>query len=156
MNQSPQPSLWVFFCLLIAMKRAGLHQTGAKALVRCENERPRKRDARSKTRRRGALSRALKGHAKGGKQKAPTRKCGQGRGAPPPWKDTGAAHRGMRKYLRAKYPLAGTAHARHRSKQTGSHGQAAFREIQCSPLPHQAARCTGCSGKCRNSSRAAS
>ena len=31
------------FCLLIAMKRAGLHQTGAKALVRRENERPRKR-----------------------------------------------------------------------------------------------------------------
>ena len=30
------------FCLLIAMKRAGLHQTGAKALVRHENERPRK------------------------------------------------------------------------------------------------------------------
>ena len=30
------------FCLLIAMKRAGLHQTGAKALVRRENERPRK------------------------------------------------------------------------------------------------------------------
>ena len=31
------------FCLLIAMKRAGLHQTGAKALVRHENEQPRKR-----------------------------------------------------------------------------------------------------------------
>ena len=30
------------FCLLIAMKRADLHQTGAKALVRRENERPRK------------------------------------------------------------------------------------------------------------------
>ena len=47
------------FCLLIAMKRAGLHQTGAKALVRRENERPRKRTARSKTHRRGALSRSL-------------------------------------------------------------------------------------------------
>jgi len=31
------------FCLLIAMKRAGLHQAGAKALVRRKNERPRKR-----------------------------------------------------------------------------------------------------------------
>ena len=30
------------FCLLIAMKRAGLHQTSAKALVRLRNERPRK------------------------------------------------------------------------------------------------------------------
>ena len=30
------------FCLLIAMKRASLHQTGAKALVRLRNERPRK------------------------------------------------------------------------------------------------------------------
>lgn len=31
------------FCLLTAMKSASLHQTGAKALVRRENERPRKR-----------------------------------------------------------------------------------------------------------------
>ena len=30
------------FCLLIAMERADLHQTGAKALVRRENDRPRK------------------------------------------------------------------------------------------------------------------
>ena len=69
------------FCLLIAMKRAGLHQTGAKALVRCENERPRKRTARSKTRRRGALSRSLgEGAQKTENKKPPPANAGRGEG----------------------------------------------------------------------------
>ena len=45
------------FCLLIAMKRAGLHQTGAKALVRRENER--KKELPAVKRAAEALSRAL-------------------------------------------------------------------------------------------------
>ena len=68
------------FCLLIAMKRAGLHQTGAKALVRHENERPRK-TARSKTRRRGALSRSLgEGTQKTENKKPPPANAGRGEG----------------------------------------------------------------------------
>ena len=47
------------FCLLIAMKRADLHQTGAKALVRHESERPRKRELPAVKRAAEALSRAL-------------------------------------------------------------------------------------------------
>lgn len=69
------------FCLLIVMKRAGLHQTGAKALVRHENERPRKRAARSKTRRRGALSRSLgEGAQKAENKKPPPANAGRGEG----------------------------------------------------------------------------
>ena len=68
------------FCLLIAMKRADLHQTGAKALVRRENERPR-RAARSKTRRRGALSRSLReGTQKAENKKPPPANAGRGEG----------------------------------------------------------------------------
>ena len=69
------------FCLLIAMKRAGLHQNGAKALVRRKNERPRKRAARSKTRRRGALSRSLEeGTQKAENKKPPPANAGRGEG----------------------------------------------------------------------------
>lgn len=69
------------FCLLIAMKRAGLHQTGAKALVRRENERKRRKTARSKTRRRGALSRSLgEGTQKAENKKPPPANAGRGEG----------------------------------------------------------------------------
>ena len=69
------------FCLLIAMKRAGLHQTGTKALVRRENERPRKRAARSKTHRRGALSRSLgESTQKAENKKPPPANAGRGEG----------------------------------------------------------------------------
>ncbi len=69
------------FYLLIAMKRAGLHQTGAKTPVRRENERPRKRAARSKTRRRGALSRSLgEGTQKAENKKPPPANAGRGEG----------------------------------------------------------------------------
>ena len=47
------------FGLLIAMKRAGLHQTGAKALVRRENERPRKKELPAAKRAAEVLSHAL-------------------------------------------------------------------------------------------------
>ena len=47
------------FCLLIAMKRAGLHQTGAKALVRHENERLRKGEPPAVKRAAETLSLAL-------------------------------------------------------------------------------------------------
>ena len=68
------------FCLLNAMKRAGLHQTGAKALVRHENERPRK-SARSKTHRRGALSRSLgEDTQKAENKKPPPANAGRGEG----------------------------------------------------------------------------
>lgn len=69
------------FCLLNAMKRADLHQTGAKALVRHENERPRKRTARSKTHRRGALSRSLgEDTQKAENKKPPPANAGRGEG----------------------------------------------------------------------------
>ena len=69
------------FCLLIAMKRAGLHQTGAKALVKRENERPRKSAARSKTSRRGALSCSLgEGTQKAENKKPPPANAGRGEG----------------------------------------------------------------------------
>lgn len=68
------------FCLLIAMKRANLHQTGAKALVRLRNERPRKRTARSKTRCRGALLRSLRSTRKAANKKPPPANAGRGEG----------------------------------------------------------------------------
>lgn len=69
------------FCLPVAMKRAGLHQTGAKALVRRKNERSRKRAARSKTHRRGALSRSLgEGTQKAENKKPPPANAGRGEG----------------------------------------------------------------------------
>ena len=68
------------FCLLIAMRRTSLRQTGAKALVRLRNERPRK-SARSKTRRRGALSCALRGTRKRRQtKKPPPANAGRGEG----------------------------------------------------------------------------
>lgn len=68
------------FCLLIAMERADLHQTGAKALVRLRNERPRK-EARGKTRRRGALLCALRGARKRRQtKKPPPANAGRGEG----------------------------------------------------------------------------
>lgn len=69
------------FCLPVAMKRTSLHQTGAKALVRLRNEQPRKRAARSKTRRRGALSCALRGARKRRQtKKPPPANAGRGEG----------------------------------------------------------------------------
>lgn len=68
------------FCLLISMKRAGLHQTGAKALVRLRNERPRKVTARGKTRRRGALLHSLGNAQKAANKKPPPANAGRGEG----------------------------------------------------------------------------
>lgn len=68
------------FCLPVAMKRTSLHQTGAKALVRLRNEQPRKRAARSKTRRRGALLRSLGSTQKAENKKPPPANAGRGQG----------------------------------------------------------------------------
>lgn len=69
------------FCLLIAMKRAGLHQTGAKAPVELRNGWPREKDTRGKTRRRGSLSRSLgEGTQKAENKKPPPANAGRGEG----------------------------------------------------------------------------
>lgn len=94
----------------------------------------------SKTRYREALSRAPGEDAlKAANKKPPPANAGRGEGRRSLDKIPGRHTEKCGNALRARYPLAGTAHAWHQSKQTGSHGQAAFREIQCSPLPHQAA-----------------
>lgn len=68
------------FCLLVAMRRTSLNQTGAKALVRLRNKRPRKRTARSKTRRRDALLGSLRSTQKAANKKPPTANAGRGEG----------------------------------------------------------------------------
>lgn len=67
------------FCLLVAMRRTSLNQTGAKALVRLRNKRPRK-SARSKTRRRDALLGSLRSTQKAANKKPPPANAGRGEG----------------------------------------------------------------------------
>lgn len=68
------------FCLLVAMRRTSLNQTGAKALVRLRNKRPRKRTSRSKTRRRDALLGSLRSTQKAANKKPPPANAGRGEG----------------------------------------------------------------------------
>lgn len=69
------------FCLLVAMKRASLHQTGAKALVRLRNERPMKEELPAVKRAAEALSCVLWGARKRRQtKKPPPANAGRGEG----------------------------------------------------------------------------